>query len=105
MNCKIYSLVRCSCLLAALLSSICPGHAQEVTARLDGTVKDTAGAVVPGAALSARNVSAGLITTATSDPSGNYVFPSLAPGTYALSVERKSQSKLADTPLIRQISE
>ncbi|MGI8958875.1 MAG: carboxypeptidase-like regulatory domain-containing protein [Bryobacteraceae bacterium] len=86
MNYKISRLARCSCLLAALLASICPGHAQEVTARLDGTVKDTAGALVPEAALTARNVSTGVVTTASSDPSGNYVFPSLAPGTYTLSV-------------------
>jgi Carboxypeptidase regulatory-like domain len=78
---KISRLARCSCLLAALLSSICHGHAQEVTARLDGTVKDIAGAVVPEAAVSARNVSTGVITKASSDPSGNYVFASLAPGT------------------------
>jgi hypothetical protein len=69
MNCKFSSLVRCGCLLAALLSSIWPGHAQEVTARLEGTVQDTAGAVVPEAALSARNVSTGVVTTATSDAS------------------------------------
>jgi hypothetical protein len=68
MNDKICRLARCSCLLAALLTSIFHGHAQKVTARLDGTIKDTA-----EAALSARNVSTGVITTASSDPSGSYV--------------------------------
>jgi hypothetical protein len=73
MNDKICRLARCSCLLAALLTSIFHGHAQKVTARLDGTIKDTAEAVVAEAALSARNVSTGVITTASSDPSGSYV--------------------------------
>jgi Carboxypeptidase regulatory-like domain len=92
MNCKISSLLRCCIfllVLVALLFSIRPGRAQEVTARLAGTVNDTAGALVPEAALTARNVSTGVVTTAASDPSGNYVFPSLAPGTYTVSVEKQ----------------
>ena len=105
MNYKISRLVRCSCLLATLLSSICPGHAQEVTARLDGTVRDTAGAVVPEAALSARNVSTGVFTTAISNPSGIYVFPSLAPGTYALSVEKQGFATRVITGITLEVAQ
>src|SRR4029077_5995684 len=57
-----------------------------------GTVKDPAGAVVPEAALTATNVSTGLITRTTSSASGDYVFPALAPGTYTLSVEKSGFS-------------
>src|SRR5204862_4643042 len=81
------------------------GHAQEVTARLDGTVKDTAGAVVPEAALTAKNVSTGVVTTATSDPSGNYVFPSLAPGTYTLSVEKRGFATRVITGITLQVDQ
>jgi hypothetical protein len=105
MNCKFSSLVRCGCLLAALLSSIWPGHAQEVTARLEGTVQDTAGAVVPEAALSARNMSTGVVTTATSDASGHYVFASLAPGTYALSVEKQGFATRVLTGVTLQVDQ
>ena len=77
------------CVLAlSLLFSVCPGRAQEVTARLAGTVKDPAGAVVPEAALTATNVSTGLVTRTTSSASGDYLFPALAPGTYTLTVEK-----------------
>src|SRR4051794_29012540 len=105
MKYKIPRLARCTCLLAALLSSICHGHAQEVTARLDGTIKDTAGAVVPEAPLSARNVSTGVVTTATSDLSGNYVFASLAPGTYTLSVKKPGFATRMITGITLQVAQ
>jgi hypothetical protein len=78
----------CGALAWIVLFSVWPAAAQEVTARLSGTVKDPAGAVVPEAALSATNSSTGVVTRAASDASGNYLFPALAPGTYTLSVEK-----------------
>jgi len=78
---------RCALALIVLLSPWL-GRAQEVTARLAGTVKDQAGAVVPEAALSATHIGTGVVTRTTSDASGDYVFPQLAPGTYTLSVEK-----------------
>ena len=71
-----------------LAAGILPCAAQEVTARLAGTVRDPAGAVVPGAALSAANVSTGVITRTTSGSAGDYVFPQLAAGSYILTVEK-----------------
>jgi hypothetical protein len=65
-----------------------PCLAQEVTARLEGTVRDPAGALVPEAAVAAINVGTGVVTRATSDASGNYVFAELAPGNYTLTVEK-----------------
>ncbi len=50
----------CCALALSMLLSVWPGRAQEVTARLSGTVKDPAGAMVPEAALTATNVSTGL---------------------------------------------
>jgi hypothetical protein len=73
--------------LIALLS-VSTVWAQEVTARLSGTVKDSAGGVVPEAALMATNSSTGVVTRTASGASGEYVFPALAPGTYTLSVEK-----------------
>ena len=82
------------CLVILLISGL-PAAAQEVTARLAGTVRDPAGAVVPGAALSATNVSTGVVTKTTSDATGDYVFLQLAPGTYSLTVEQKGFSTTA----------
>jgi hypothetical protein len=71
-----------------MLACSIPGSAQEVTARLVGTVRDAAGGVVPQAALTATNVSTGVATRTTSDSAGDYVFPALSPGVYTLTVEK-----------------
>lgn len=78
----------CCALALMMLLSVWPGRAQEVTARLAGTVKDPAGAVVPEAALSATSVSTGVVTRTTSGTDGEYIFPQLAPDAYTLSVEK-----------------
>ena len=78
----------CCVLTLMVVLSAWPGRAQEVTARLSGTVKDSAGGAVPEAALTATNGSTGVVTRTTSGGSGDYVFPALAPGTYTLSVEK-----------------
>src|SRR5579864_1611714 len=80
--------LRCCVLALMVVLSAWPGRAQEVTARLSGTVKDSAGGGVPEAALTATNSSTGVVTRTTSGGSGDYVFPALAPGTYTLSVEK-----------------
>ncbi len=61
--------------------------AQTNTARLEGVVQDPTGAVVPGAKVTVVNVKTQIHSEATSDPQGNYLFPSLPPGTYNLSAE------------------
>lgn len=75
-------------LVLLVLACSFPAVGQQVNARLAGTIKDPGGAVVPEAALSATNVSTGVTTRTTSDAAGEYVFPTLAPGTYTLSAEK-----------------
>jgi hypothetical protein len=78
----------CTALALFALLSVCSTHAQQVTARLAGAVKDPAGAVVPEAIIAATNVNTGVVTRTVSDTAGNYVLPELAPGNYTLSVEK-----------------
>ena len=65
--------------------------AQEATGRIIGTVTDPKGAVIPGAKVTATNVS-NLTTQVTrealTDNDGNYQIPSLPIGTYRVSIER-----------------
>jgi hypothetical protein len=62
--------------------------AQTITATLTGEVKDQAGAVVPGAIVTATSVDTGQTKTATTGDNGNYTIPFLPPGTYNVTVER-----------------
>jgi len=62
--------------------------AQEGTAALRGTVLDPHGAAVPGAQVSVANQETGLNRrTATTGEDGEYVFTSLTPGLYRVTVE------------------
>jgi hypothetical protein len=60
----------------------------QVTASITGTVRDTSGAIVPGASVTVKHLETGATRTAETDASGNYSVPSLAIGQYELSVEK-----------------
>jgi hypothetical protein len=70
-------------LLLALAAGIVSAQTQ---GRLTGTVADTSGAVIPGAPVSLRNVSTGVEQSATTNESGVYNFPYVAPGVYEITV-------------------
>jgi hypothetical protein len=63
---------------ALLLTLLAPAHAlaQTGTSRIAGTVSDEAGAVVPGASVTARHEATGVTQTQTTTDAGLYAFPS-----------------------------
>ncbi len=61
--------------------------AQTTNARFDGTVQDQSGASVPNAKIEVVNTNTQARTEAKTDASGNFVFPTLAPGIYTVTVE------------------
>jgi len=60
--------------------------AQSFLASVVGTVTDPSGGVLPGAAISIREVATGQVRDTVSDSSGSISLPQLAPGLYELSV-------------------
>ena len=60
-----------------------PIAAQEQRGSIEGVVKDSSGAVLPGVTVEARS-SAGAVLSSTTDTEGAYRFPSVAPGTYEI---------------------
>lgn len=78
-------------------------HAQGVGASGDirGTVTDPSGAIVAGATVTATDVAKGIKRTVTSDASGEYRFPGLAPATYSVSVTKSGfQSEIAKAVVV-----
>src|SRR5205814_1341312 len=57
------------------------------TATLAGTVKDTTGAVIPGATLQVKSPQTGLMRETTSTEAGEFLFSLLPPGEYDLKIE------------------
>ncbi|MBX3244311.1 MAG: TonB-dependent receptor [Acidobacteria bacterium] len=74
-------------------------QAQAATADLTGSVIDPGGAVVPGATVSARNISTGISRTVTSGSDGSYRFIALPPGEYEISAEAATFKKVVISPV------
>src|SRR5204863_9543771 len=69
--------------LACGLAVSLPGFAQEQTGAIESVVKDSSGAILPGATVELTNTSRGAVAgTATSDEAGRYRFVGLQPGKY-----------------------
>ncbi len=57
------------------------------TSAIQGTITDTSGSVIPKAKVTARNAGTAEERTATTDNTGTYVIPALAPGTWRVQAQ------------------
>jgi outer membrane receptor protein involved in Fe transport len=76
-------------LLLGLLAFTASGLAQVSFASLNGAVKDSSGASIPGASLVLKNTLTGVETRTTSNESGIYVLLNILPGSYTLEASRE----------------
>ena len=67
-------------LLAIFLLSASAGFGQTVLATVTGTITDQAGAVVPNAPVSVKNLDTGQVYSAATSEAGNYTVPQLPLG-------------------------
>ena len=88
-TCRRLSLVGLLVILAAATTL----EAQSTTGGIQGTVKDKQDAVVPGAAVTIRNVQTNASRTAVTDGNGGYRFLNVPVGDYELTVELSGFSK------------
>ncbi|WP_238324680.1 carboxypeptidase regulatory-like domain-containing protein [Pseudacidobacterium ailaaui] len=73
-------------LIPLLLTPLYPAFAQLDTGSLDGTVTDSSGSVIANAAVTLTEQNAGTKYQGRTSSTGYYVFPSVRPGTYTLTV-------------------
>ncbi|MHB8655733.1 MAG: TonB-dependent receptor [Terriglobia bacterium] len=73
--------------LAAVLVCSASGFAQFSSA-VEGVVRDTSGAVIPGVEVVATNVSTGVSVTVVTNSAGYYRIPALPPGGYKLTATK-----------------
>jgi hypothetical protein len=74
--------------LGGLFVFVEPCIAQNTTATMFGVVRDSSGAVIPQAQVTARNVSTGFARSAKSDDTGAYLISNLPVGQYSLQAEK-----------------
>jgi hypothetical protein len=70
-----------------------------VSGALTGTVVDSSGAAVPGAQIEAKNLATGAVRNTVSGPEGIFVFNSLEPARYSLSVRASGFKSYAQNDL------
>jgi hypothetical protein len=80
-------------------------YGQTQLATLVGTVKDSSGAVVPGAAIRVTNTKTGVVNTAITNESGDYVVPSLPAAVYDIEAELTGFKKVTVKDLTLQIAQ
>ena len=93
-NCLLASLRRLAAWalvsgMAVLFGLPVPLGAQVATASLNGTVKDTSGALVPGATVVLRNTATNVQQTTVTNDAGNYVLVNIPPGRYTLKISKQ----------------
>src|SRR6266567_5113272 len=74
-----------------------PLMGQAVNATLLGSVTDSSGAAVANAKVTLAETNTGISHTSQTNDSGNYVFPDLPPGTYAITAEQSGFKRASRT--------
>ena len=89
--------------LLALFAVLVPNTAQaQGYGSIVGNVADTTGAAVAGATVTVTQVDTGRQTMATSGQSGGFVFPTLPPAAYSLSIASKGFQTYDQTGIVLQ---
>src|SRR5437899_174331 len=76
-------------LLLVFLLAAAVVSAQTSTSEITGTIRDSSGAVIPGATVTATNEATGISYRQETTQSGLFAFPALPAGTYSVTAEMK----------------
>src|SRR6266446_6133082 len=88
-------------LLALFLAAPRPGCAQ-ATGTIAGTVRDSSGAVVPGAKITATNEGTNLTRSVEADGAGQYIIPQLPVGAYQVRIDKAGFASFAQNGISLQ---
>lgn len=85
---------------------ICPAaRAQLSSASVNGTVRDSTGAVIPGANITLLETSTATARTTESNSDGNYAFVDVAPGNYTLEVVKQGFSTAKQNAFVLYVNQ
>ena len=94
-----YTSWRSMVLLVAILSVGAIARGQQITGTIAGTIKDTQGALVVTATVTASNIDTGLARSVAVDSAGEYQIPYLPIGTYIVEVNAQGFKKFVQKNL------
>src|SRR5437899_1259340 len=78
---------------------------QDVSASIIGNVKDSSGAVVPGAKVTATNLDTNISKSTTSGAGGDFLIPLLRPGKYSLTVSQTGFKTYEETGIVLELNQ
>ena len=93
-----------SCLLPLLLSVSALAYGQAVRGRIEGTVKDQQGQLIPNAAISITNLGTGETLSAASSGEGVFVVAEVKPGSYRVTAEAAGFKKITVEGIVVQVA-
>ncbi len=91
----------CSSLLAILLSLSIFAQSEAGSASIEGTVKDSNGAIIQGATVLVKNTETGLERTVSTNSNGGFIVSILPVGNYKITVK---QAEFADSSVIATLT-
>jgi len=87
---RMTHLLRATCTLLCTILFFASGLiGQSETATISGLITDSQGAVVPAAEVQLQSAQRGTSQTATTNGAGIYIFPSIQPGSYQITVRKQ----------------
>src|SRR5690349_4370175 len=89
--------------LIVVVGFVTGAFAQTGTSNITGTVRDTNGAVVPGATVTAKNEATNATQTQSTTDAGLYAFTSLPVGRYTITVEKSGFKTLQRTGNVLEV--
>src|SRR5207249_1241353 len=92
-------------IVAVIALPTCLVFAQLPTGTILGVVKDSSGAVIPGASVTITNIDTSLTRTGASTEDGTYRFPALPLGHYRLEVMKEGFSALSRTGITLEVGQ
>jgi hypothetical protein len=91
--------------LAAWLGASGALHGQGLTGQLSGTVSDSSGSVLPGAAVSIKNTGTQATREVVTDTDGNFIATELLAGTYDITVSLQGFKTVTQTSVVLSANE
>ncbi|MGH9398361.1 MAG: carboxypeptidase regulatory-like domain-containing protein [Terriglobia bacterium] len=89
----------------AVMSIAAALFGQAITSSITGTVTDSSGAVIPGAAVTVSDTAQGVTRKMTTNSAGNYLVSAIPSGTYNLTIEAKGFKMYQATGIVLQASQ
>ncbi len=88
----------------AVALCLTPVFGQALRGRVDGTVKDQQGQLVPNASVTIKNTGTGETVTASSTDDGTFTASELKPGTYSIATELQGFKRSLITGIVVQVA-